>query len=99
MNGSQPLVEWASVVTIRSFAVACTTTPPPSTESIPVEERGICTLTVVASTESNPPVIPVDHFSEFTRLKRITAWILRFVDNACSLVSKGSISPQLKTIG
>ena len=69
--------------------------PPPSLESIPAEERDICTLTVVASTEFNPPVIPADRFSEFTCLKRITAWILRFVNNARSLVSKRSISPHL----
>ena len=89
MNGSQPRVEWTSVVTIRSFAVACTTTPPLN-RKYPCGRKGLLPQLNLTHQSS-----PVDRFSEFTRLKRITAWILRFVNNACSSVSKGSITPHL----
>ena len=42
------------------------------------EEREICHLTL---TPSKTPVISPDHYSNFTFLKRITAWILRFINN------------------
>ena len=47
-------------------------------ESLAEEERNIC-LHIVAK---NPdPVISLEQYSSFLRLKRITAWIRRFIDN------------------
>ena len=43
----------------------------------PVEEK-ICLLAV---TVKRTPVIPIDKYSSYTRLKCITAWIFRFLDN------------------
>lgn len=49
---------------------------PPNT---PAEESDeICHHVSVLSKE---PIIPVDHHSSFIRLKRITAWVLRFLHN------------------
>ena len=42
------------------------------------EERDIC-LHVVANTPV--PVMPLERFSSFLRLKRVTAWIRHFIDN------------------
>ena len=47
------------------------------------EVKGACLHTVV---EHKPPVMPYDQVSSFSRLKRITAWVLRFV---CSCWNKG----------
>lgn len=47
-------------------------------ESVPEEERELCLHTI---THDAQPLIPVDSYSSFTRLKRITAWVLRFVWN------------------
>ena len=51
-------------------------------ESVPDEERELCLHTVVTAKE---PLIPIDRYSSFTRLKRITAWVLRFIHNCGSL--------------
>ena len=64
-------------------------------ETTPGEEREICNLTAVTSTQSVEPVIPTTRFSNFTHLKRVTAWILRFVKNLCSTVSGRCLSPHL----
>ena len=53
---------------------------PPSEPSD--EERDICLLTPV---QPKPPIIPLDWYSSFTRLKCVTAWILRFIDNCRAL--------------
>ena len=50
----------------------------PEPSSVPEEEREICFTSVVQPVE---PVITVEKFSSFTRLKRVTAWIMRFVSN------------------
>ena len=42
------------------------------------EINEICSHAAVVRTE---PIFPLDHFSSFTRLKRVTAWMLRFVFN------------------
>ena len=42
------------------------------------EQREICLLTSVEPTE---PIIPMNCFSSFTRLTRVTAWVLRFITN------------------
>ena len=49
---------------------------PPSEPSD--EERDICLLTPV---QPKLPIIPLDRYSSFTRLKRVTAWIFRFINN------------------
>ena len=46
------------------------------------EEREVCHLSHVAY---ELPLIPLDRYSTFTKIKRITAWILRFVEN-CRIV-------------
>ena len=59
---------------------------PQLTPNSPSEEDGeICLLTTVSQMD---PVIPVDHFSSFTRLKRVTAWVTRFVHN-CQTSKRG----------
>ena len=47
----------------------------------PVEEKEIC---LHASAEVHPTLPILEWFSEFTRLKRVTAWVFRFVEN-CTL--------------
>lgn len=42
------------------------------------EKRELCMLTIV---RRRNPIIPYDRFSSFTRLKRVTAWVFRFVNN------------------
>ena len=42
------------------------------------EQREICLLTNV---EFNDPLIPVNRFSSYTKLTRVTAWVLRFISN------------------
>ena len=49
-----------------------------SSEQFPEEEREICLALAVQSTA---PLIPLDQYSTFTRLKRVTAWICRFLNN------------------
>ena len=45
------------------------------------EERDI---TLHSMSQSDSPVIPLDRYSSFNHLKRITAWILRLFGNLCS---------------
>lgn len=42
------------------------------------EEREILLLAI---TPQVSPVVPIDRYSNFNRLKRVTAWIVRFLDN------------------
>jgi len=44
----------------------------------PDEQKELCLL---KSTETRDPVIPLDRFSSYTRLTRITAWVMRFISN------------------
>ena len=50
-------------------------------ESVPEEERELCLHTIVVAKQ---PLIPIDHCSSFTKLKRITAWVFRFIQNSRS---------------
>ena len=50
----------------------------PETYPIPEEEKEI---TFVAVAQPVEPLIPFDRFSSFNHLKRVTAWILRFIEN------------------
>lgn len=61
----------------------------------PAEEREICNLATVTSTTFAEPVVPTNQFSDFARLKRVTAWILRFIHNLCTVVSQRCLSPHL----
>ena len=54
---------------------------PISTTEETEEERKICSL---ATTIVKSPVLPMDHYSSFTKLKCVTVWILRFASNCCS---------------
>lgn len=47
-------------------------------EVIPEEEREICLVNV---THPREPILPLDRYSSFTRLQRVTAWALRFITN------------------
>jgi hypothetical protein len=44
------------------------------------------------------PLLPEDRYSNFTCLKRVTAWVLRFVKNCRSKKLQGKISPPLSTV-
>ena len=61
-------------------------------ETVPMEEREICNLVIVTLAE---PVISTNRFSNFTHLKRVTAWILRFISNLRATVSQRCLSPHL----
>ena len=50
-----------------------------SVETIEEEEREVCLMT---SVQVHEPVIPLNRFSSFNRLQRVTAWIMRFI-NRC----------------
>ena len=50
----------------------------------------ICTLHTV--TQNKVPIIPIDHYSSYTNLKRVTAWILRFVNNCRTNKNEASTS-------
>ena len=67
---------------------------PPSEPSD--EERDICLLTTA---QPKSPIIPLDHYSNFTRLKRVTAWIFRFINNCRTIKRNSTIqnSPCLST--
>ncbi len=51
------------------------------------EERELC---LVSSSNQVEPVIPVNRYSTFTKLKRIAAWIFRFIHN-CRLKRPNAI--------
>ena len=61
-------------------------------ETIPAEEKEICTLTTASAATS---VTPVNRFSKFTHLKKVTAWMLQFVSDLHSTISKRLLSPYL----
>ena len=69
---------WNSPDWLRLPCTIWPTQPTLPSETPAEEERDICQSTVV----SNPdPVIPPDRFSSFVHLKRVTAWICRFINN------------------
>ena len=45
------------------------------------DEEKVCLFTTVVS---KSPIIDVDRYSSFTKLKRVTAWSLRFINNCCA---------------
>ena len=47
-------------------------------ETIRDEEREIC---LIAPVKVYEPVISLNHFSSFTHLQRVTAWIMRFINH------------------
>lgn len=49
---------------------------------VPEEEKVACCIHVIA--EEPEPLIPIDRYSSYSHLKRITAWMLRFVNNTRS---------------
>ena len=53
------------------------------------EEREVCLHT---TTHQRITIIPVDHYSHFTRLKRVTAWALQFINNYRARQKKQTIS-------
>ena len=57
---------------------------PSSVSEIIPEEREICHLTNIAPVD---PIVSTTQYSSFEKLKRITAWIFRFVKNLHSPVS------------
>ena len=61
-------------------------------ETIPEEEREICHQTTVAPVD---PIVLATQYSSFGRLKRVTAWIFRFVKNLRSPVSERCLSTSL----
>ena len=58
--------------------------------SVPEEEREICFTSVVQPVE---PVIAIENFSSFTRLKKVTAWIMRFVSKCARRQRITSVPP------
>ncbi len=67
-----PLTEWP-----------CQSFPPPA-ESEEVKKE-LCMVTIV---RRKNPIIPYDRFSSFSHLKRVTAWIIRFINNCKSKSNK-----------
>ena len=65
---------------------------------IETTEERVCILHTV--TQNKVPIISIDHYSSYTKLKRVTAWILRFVNNCrtnkndCSLQLSSSLTTQ-----
>ena len=88
------MVEWSQLVDP-------VTTAWPRQSDLPhietTEER-VYRLHIV--TQNKVPIIPIDHYSSYTKLKCVTAWILRFVNNcrtnknSCSLQSSSSLTTQ-----
>ena len=55
----------------------------PKQSNLPLSHlmRNICLLTTV---QPKSPIIPLDRYSNFTRLKRVTVWVFRFINNCCA---------------
>ena len=68
------------------------TQPNSLSETVPMEEREICHLVITAPVD---PIIPITQYSSFGKLKRVTAWVFRFVKNLRSPVSQRCLSPHL----
>ena len=71
--------------------------PASLSEITPAEEKKMCNLTTITQTESLEPIIPNNRFSSFIRLKRIVAWIHRFVHNLRCSVTDRRLAPHLMT--
>ena len=77
----------------------CTPTDWPQQPGIPQMEhsdevRQICHH---ADIDQGAPVIPYEQYSSFHHLKRVTAWIFRFIDNCRHSQHREVISPHLTT--
>ena len=59
----------------------------PESALVPEEEREVALVALVQSVE---PLIPFDQFSSFSHLKRVTAWIMRFIKNCRKKASSES---------
>ena len=59
----------------------------PESALIPEEEKEVSLVVLVQSVE---PLIPFDRFSSFSHLKRVTAWIMRFIKNCRTKASSES---------
>ncbi len=71
---------WKGPEWLQSEPSGCSK-PPNFSPINPSDEEGeIC---LHATSHSREPIIPVGHYSSVTRLKRTTAWILRFANNYC----------------
>ena len=53
--------------------------------NIPSEEDEICLHAAITQAD---PIVSIDRFSSFTRLRRVTAWLIRFARN-CQGHKKG----------
>ena len=58
-------------------------------DSVPEEEREISLVTTV---QTKQPIVPLDQYSNFTRLQRVTAWVLRFIRD-CRASSRRTVGP------
>ena len=59
---------------------------------VPEEEKSVCLTTLTATVQ---PIIPVERYSKFTTLKRVTAWVFRFIKNVRSTSDLSERSPSL----
>ena len=57
--------------------------------SVPEEEREI---SLHLQVHDKAPIIPLDRYSSYSHLKRVTAWVLRFVRNCRAAVANRSMS-------
>ena len=57
---------------------------PRALSGITDEERNICLLTTI---DSHPPIIATNRYSSFTKLKRVTGWVNRFIRNSRAQLS------------
>ena len=69
--------------------------PKVPSKSLPEEERNICLTTTITTIQ---PIIPVDRYSKFTMLKRVTAWVFRFIMNVRSPASASLEKPSSLTV-
>ena len=72
---------WNGPEWLRSVSTNWPKQSPISTAEETEEEKKICSL---ATTIVKSPVLLIDRYSSFTKLKRVTAWILRFAKNCRS---------------
>ena len=73
---ARAVVERATLASVSTVYLAKTNK---STRQSRQRRRELCHLTMI---QPKQPIIPFDRFSSFTRLKRVTGWILRFIENA-----------------
>ena len=69
--------------------------PSSLSEVIPTEEREICNMTTLIQPGTFESLIPIGRHSSFVRIKRIVAWIYRFIHNLRSSVSSRRVAPHL----